>query len=120
MDSDVKAFARSMFRLKVYQSNGQSYEDLFVRIMQYSNPDFKPIKPQGAKGDRKNDGYDNKTFTYYQVYAPDDISNPSTQKQALEKLKRDYKGLKAYWEIKKFYYVLNDKYQGPYVEIETF
>jgi hypothetical protein len=109
-----------MFRLKVFQSDGQAYEDLFVSIIQKAKPQFKPIKPQGSIGDRKNDGYDKKAGVYYQVYAPEDIRK--TQRDALKKLQKDFKGLKAYWDgiypVRGFYFVINDKYQGVFPEVE--
>jgi len=120
MDTNSRAFARNMFRLKVYESEGQAYEDLFINIMARANPNFKPVKPQGNIGDRKNDGYDNKTGTYYQVYAPEDLSKSQTD--ALKKIERDFSGLKAFWDgiypVQEFYFVLNDKYQGTYPTLQ--
>ena len=58
-------------------------------MMQYAKPRFRPVKAHGSIGDKKNDGYDSKTGTYYQVYAPDDVRK--TQGEALSKLRRDFK-----------------------------
>lgn len=120
MDDNARAFARNMFRLRVHESDGQAYEDLFVRIMQYRKRRFRPVKAQGSIGDRKNDGFDSKAGTYYQVYAPEDIRK--TQGSALSKLKGDFKGLKAFWNgvysVKKYYFVINDKYNGASPRLE--
>jgi len=120
MDRDEKALARGMFRLKVHESDGQAFEDLFVAIMQKANPDFIPIKPQGNIGDRKNDGYDRKNGRYYQVFAPEDIRK--SRSEAVKKLKEDFVGLKAYWDkiyrIREYYFVCNDKYKGQFSTIE--
>jgi hypothetical protein len=111
-----------MFRLTVHESDGQAYEDLFVKIMGYAHRRFRPVKAQGRTGDKKNDGFDSSSGTYYQVYAPDDIRK--TQGDALKKLKRDFKGLKAFWDglypVKRYFFVINDKYQGisPTIEAE--
>jgi len=120
MNRDEKALARGLFRLKVHESDGQAFEGLFVAIMQKANPDFIPIKPQGNIGDRKNDGYDRKNGRYYQVFAPEDIRK--SRGDAVEKLKEDFIGLKAFWDktyqIKEYYFVCNDKYKGSFPTIE--
>lgn len=122
VDDNARAFARNMFRLRVHEADGQAYEDLFVRIMEYASPDFRPVKAHGNVGDKKNDGFDASTGTYYQVYAPEDIRK--TQGDALAKLKEDFGGLKAFWDgiypVKQYNFVINDKYQGvsPLIEKE--
>ncbi len=57
MNNQEKLLARLMFRNKIFTSNGQAFEDLFISIMNYAEKGFKPIKPWGNIGDRKNDGY---------------------------------------------------------------
>jgi hypothetical protein len=111
-----------MFRLTVHESDGQAYENLFVKIMGYAHRRFRPVKAQGSTGDKKNDGFDSSLGTYYQVYAPDEIRR--TQGDALKKLKTDFKGLKAFgdglYPVKRYFFVINDKYQGvsPTIEAE--
>jgi len=96
MNRDEKAFARVMFKHKVVTSDGQAYEDLFVDIMTRGNPDFIGVKPQGRIGDRKNDGYDRRKGSYYQVFAPED---PKLKSQdAVKKLKTDFAGLLKHWD----------------------
>jgi hypothetical protein len=116
MNRDEKYIARLMFKLKVYESNGQAYEDLFVKIMQYDNNKFESIKPQGQFGDRKNDGFDKTIGKYYQVYAPEDLQK--SQSNSIEKLNTDFDGLYKHWnhlhKINEFFYVLNDKYKGTF------
>lgn len=117
-DAHLRADARRAFRLKVYSFDGQAYEDLFVQVMQYKNPNFRAVKPQGKFGDRKNDGFDRERGAYYQVYAPEDLrKNPSA---AVKKARQDFEKLRGHWNnIKEFYFVVNDKYRGVYPEIET-
>lgn len=117
MTPEEKAIARNIFKLKVHESNGQQYEDLFIKIMNYADSNFKPIRPHGSRGDRKNDGYNNVTNTYYQVFAPEDIlkSHASASKKIIE----DFSGLIAQWpDVHNFYFVINDKYKGPYPDAE--
>jgi hypothetical protein len=119
MSPEQKVIARSLFQLKVFNSDGQAFETLFTVILTLSNPNFIQIKPQGNLGDEKNDGFDRTSGTYYQCYAPEDIEK--REGKALSKLKEDFGGLKSKWNhetpIKKFFYVLNDKYKGVYASI---
>lgn len=117
MTRDEKHIARLLFKQKIYESDKQSYEDLFVKVMESSNSNFEPVKAQGQYGDRKNDGFDKIKGVYYQVYAPEDL--PSKEGVAINKLNTDFQGLKKYWEgkgfkINEFYYAVNDKYKGNY------
>ena len=120
MNKSELYISRLLFKNKVLESDKQSYEDLFVKVMENSNSNFQPVKPQGSFGDRKNDGFDKTTGTFYQVYAPEDLTKVISK--AENKLIDDFNGLKDYWlkegfEIKKFYYVVHDKYKGTYPSI---
>jgi len=121
MDVKERYVARILFANKVYRSDGQAYEDLFVAVMTKANPNFRPVKPQGRIGDRKNDGFDQTTGTYYQVYAPEDARQ--REKEAIEKLVEDFAGLKTHWEsicqIREYHFVLNDKFRGAYPTLEA-
>lgn len=116
MNTDQKYLARLIFKTKIYASDGQMFENLFTSIMEKSNSHFMQVKPYGKIGDRKNDGFDKTTGEYFQVFAPQDIHNPSTIISATEKLNDDFKGLYDYWNdkypIKKYNFVVNDKYKG--------
>ncbi|VVB78539.1 Uncharacterised protein [uncultured archaeon] len=120
MNTEEMYIARCMFKLKIHESNGQSFENFFVHVMGLSNPDFRPVKPQGSLGDRKNDGFDSRKGVYYQIYAPENIK--IKQWESLEKLKNDFQGLCDFWEnvckIVEFYYVINDKYMGAFPTTE--
>lgn len=123
MDVQQKLDARKAFKLRIHESNGNAFEDLFCDVMRASNKDFKKVKPQGRIGDRKNDGFIQSEGKYYQVYAPQSsIGNPTS---ATSKIENDLDGLIAYWRcehkyaITHFYFVFNDKYHGAYPEIYT-
>lgn len=111
MNTNEKTLARHLFQNKILMSDGQSFEDLFTRIMNYAEENFQAIKPWGNIGDRKNDGYIKERGIYYQVYAPEDIRKNYVE--AVNKLNTDFAGLKAQWNpINEFYFVVNDKYNG--------
>lgn len=121
MTKEELQVARIMFRLRVHESDGQAYQDLFVKVMQHANPDFRPIKPHGREGDQKNDGFDKSKGIYYQVYAPEDLA--SNIYTAVSKLTDSFQGLLDYWNgqvspIREYFFVVNDKYKGTYPEIE--
>ena len=121
MNREQKYIAHIMFKNKVLQSNGNAFEAFFSQIMTCANVNFQQVKPQGSIGDRKNDGFDKTTGTYYQVYAPENIS--TKEKTALEKLSTDFNGLYKYWQdicpIRRFFFVINDKFNGGYPSLHN-
>jgi hypothetical protein len=120
MTSEEKSLLRHLFKNKIYEADGQKFEDLFTKIMNYTYPDFKQIKPKGNIGDRKNDGYIESQGIYFQVYAPENIANSYTD--TIKKVEFDFKELMKYWNdvtpVKEFYFVVNDKYKGIYPDLE--
>jgi hypothetical protein len=123
MNSTQKAIARLMFQNKLLKASGQQFEDIFTTVMGYARPDFRPIKPQGSLGDRKNDGCEPLAGRYYQVYAPENINQNKTK--AIKKLEQDFSGLMNYWAklhpsgIREFYFVVNDRYSGPLTTLQS-
>ena len=116
MKKEDKYIARIQFKLKVLQSKGQTFEDFFVSVMTKADKDFQPVKAYGNIGDQKNDGFNKKTGTYYQVFAPEDITKDKTIYDAAKKLEQDFRGLYEKWnnlcQIKNYFFVVNDKYEG--------
>lgn len=116
MTREQKFMAHLIFRNKISESDGSAFEALFTRIMTCANPSFQQVKPQGRIGDKKNDGFDSLSGTYYQVYAPENLE--IKEQNAINKLNEDFNGLYAYWKsicpIRKFIYVVNDKYKGVF------
>jgi hypothetical protein len=122
MNRDERAIMRTQFQLKVHQADAQAYEDLFTQVMQYMESGFKPIRPNGRSGDRKNDGYISDSGTYFQVYAPEDATKERNKTAAIEKAVKDFEGILTNWnkisEVRKYFFVLNDKYKGSTPELE--
>ena len=116
---EQELFGRVMFQIRIYQSNGQRYQDLFVDVMTRRNVGFIPVKPQGRRGDQGNDGFIPDDGRYFQVYAPENPSDKATR--AAKKASDDFAKLKNNWEhdasIVDYRFVFNDKYQGAFPDI---
>lgn len=116
MKKEDKYIARIQFKLKVLQSKGQTFEDFFVSVMTKADENFQPVKAYGNIGDQKNDGFNKEMGIYYQVFAPEDITKDKTVYEAVKKLEQDFRGLYEKWndtfKIKKYFFVVNDKYEG--------
>lgn len=124
MNQAERYLAKVIFQNRVYKYTRQQFQDFFVAIMTKADYRFQPVKAYGRIGDRKNDGFIRETGTYYQVFAPEDITKKYTVYEAVNKLENDFKELYDYWNnicpIKKFFFVINDKYKGlepPIIEM---
>ena len=105
---------REKFKIQVYRAEGNSFQALFSDVMVYKHADFKPVAPHGNAGDGGNDGYIPSSGTYYQVYAPEDLSTNAIK--AVSKVRSDVKKIQASWALhtpmRRFFFVLNDKFRG--------
>lgn len=111
MDRQTKYICRLRFQNLIYSSDAQAFEDLFVKIMSKTYPNFHSVKPQGSHGDMKNDGYIGEEGIYFQVYGPENIEKSISD--ARKKIETDFTGLIKQWDgVKEFYFVVNDKYKG--------
>lgn len=117
LEKEKEYYAKILFKNKIFTFEGQKFQDFFIKLMHQHNSDFQPVKPQGRIGDKKNDGFEKTKGLYYQVYAPEEISENITR----EKLESDFVGLYRYWQSKcpitEFNFVINDKYKGVYPTI---
>lgn len=120
MNIDKLILAKALFKTKIHELNGSSFEEFFIKIMIKVDSNFRPVKPHGKNGDEKNDGFNSVDGAYYQVYSPEDPNEKITI--AVNKCESSFVGLKEYWDkispVKKYYFVFNDKYKGAYPEIE--
>lgn len=122
MTREEKYLGRIILKNKFYEADKQSYEDLFTKIMQNQDSNFKQIKPQGSLGDGKCDGFNEKTGEYYQVYAPEELTGNETT--LLSKMDTSIAGLLKFWkekgfDVKKFNYVIKDNYRNVYALVYT-
>lgn len=121
MNFHQRFFARKMLELRIRQSKGDAYQQLFSKVMGKRFPSFVPMRPYGNVGDRKNDGYIPDDGTFFQVYAPNDPE--SSLGEAAKKAGEDFAGLHKYWSgqskpIKNYYFVYNDEYRGSIVPLQ--
>jgi len=117
MNNQEKALARKLFKLKIYEANGQAFEDIFTAIMNYVETNFQSIKPWGNIGDRKNDGYIKSKGIFFQVFSPEEITKSYVN--VVKKLNDDFSGLIKQWSpVNEFYFVVNDKYKGVNADCE--
>lgn len=122
MTPQHKLLARTMFQLKVHQSNGFEFERLFGQVLDYGRPGFQKVRPYGNEGDRGNDAYEPSIGRYYQVFAPNDVKKSLAA--AIKKVEVDFKTkLLPYWgkfcAPKEYFFVLNDKYTGTIFDVES-
>lgn len=122
MTKEEKYISRILLKSKFYQSDKQTFEDLFTKIKQCEDSDFKQVKPQGKLGDGKCDGFNPIKEEYYQVYAPEELTgNEATM---LSKMEASITGLIEFWEekdfkVSKFFYVVKDDYKNVYPLLYT-
>jgi hypothetical protein len=120
LQSQTNYIKRIQFKLKVYESDYQAYEDLFCRVMKHANPNFYKVEPYGNVGDEGCDGFDPDKGIYYQIYAPKTIE----LKKVTDKLNANFERLYLKWNtrsntpVEEFYFVMNDKYKGTRVPLE--
>ena len=111
-----RTIKRKFFEYEIHTRGGQSFQDFFASLIKKHFPSYTLIKPQGQYGDAKNDGYIPGEGSFFQVYAPEDPHNKSTVNNMAKKLETDFYGLYEQWNslctIKKFRYVINDKFKG--------
>lgn len=105
-------------------SYGKNFEEKVQNILRkYFGYKFKKIKPYGKIGDRKNDGYIPEEGRYFQIFGPEE-GTYSSEKQAIDKLKKDFYKLKEHcksgkWEpMREFTFIYNDKDRGVSPKLE--
>ena len=123
LTSTERHYIDNKYKLKIYSSNGQVFEDFFTSVMFACDSRFVKVKAWGSLGDRKNDGCIPDDGIYYQIYAPEDINLKTTQYNSLCKLKEDSAGLISHWGtampngVKIFEYVINNKFGGTHPDL---
>jgi hypothetical protein len=116
----INEFYKPRFKVEIYKKEGNEFENFFKQVMQKVNPEFRNPKPQGKLGDGKCDGFIESTGEFFQIFAPEDISKSKTINYSLKKIEDSVFGIIENWksfEIKKIYFIINDKFKSVYVSI---
>lgn len=112
MSNNDNYWYRILFRLKIYQESGESFQRLVNELCQHSLDGFQAIAPWGNWGDGGNDGWIQSEQRYLQVYGP----KPTTEwspLSAVNKVAQDFQKLLDKWpRIRIYSFVINDRYTG--------
>ncbi len=112
MSSHDDFWYRMLFKVKLYEAYGTSFQQLVNQLFQYSVEGFQAIKPWGNWGDGGNDGWVESTGSYYQVHG----LLPTSKLNAVEAVKKavgDFEKLPEKWDnVNNYYFVYNDRYSG--------
>jgi hypothetical protein len=96
MDPLEKAYYEAKFENAYLRAKGDAFQSFFEDLMSRAyKADFMACRPWGNRGDRKNDGFLKSERRLFQAYAP----NEMTEAQAIKKIREDFAGAKAYWNV---------------------
>ncbi|MBT8420684.1 MAG: hypothetical protein KJO08_07470 [Gammaproteobacteria bacterium] len=103
---------RTLFKVRLYEAYGTSFEQFVHRLFQLAIEDYQVIAPHGNFGDGGNDGWVPSKGWYYQIHGPKP-GPKSNIKQQVDKVIEDFHKLTKKWgNINRYYFVLNDRYTG--------
>jgi hypothetical protein len=103
---------RTLFKLKLYEVYGDSFQRLFNDIASYRYPNFQAVAPYGNQGDGGNDGWIPDENRYYQVYGKKANSDEKLP-YILSKATGDFDKLKTKWgQIDYYHFVYNDRFEN--------
>lgn len=107
MEQFQRHFFSDRFGLAFMRSKGTAFQDLFTHLMELAYPDdFVTVRPYGASGDLKCDGYLTSQKAVHQCYAPREMKLALL----LTKMKVDFTGALGHWksQMAKWILVHND------------
>jgi hypothetical protein len=103
---------RILFKVKIYEAAGDSFQYLVNQLCQHSMTGFQSISPWGNWGDGGNDGWVQNEQHYLQVYGPKPTTEWSPVDAAKKSVTDFHKLLNKWPNIKKYSFVLNDRFIG--------
>jgi hypothetical protein len=107
LDETQRNFYGLKFENTFLRQKGKAFETFFARVMTHGYAgDFEPVRPYGAKGDLKCDGFRPGDGTVFQCYAPDSMKLA----ELLDKIDEDFHGAVAHWgpKLRRWEFVHND------------
>lgn len=103
---------RTLFKLKVYEVSGESFQRLFNDIASYRHPSFQTVAPYGNLGDGGNDGWILDENGYCQVYGKK-ANSETNLPYIVKKVTDDFDNIQENWgQIDRYHFVYNDRYEG--------
>lgn len=103
---------RILFKVKLYEVSGDSFQRFFQDIASYRFENFQSVAPYGNQGDGGNDGWIPDEKRYFQVYGKKADSKENAA-YAVKKAQEDFGKLTANWgNIEKYHFVYNDRFEG--------
>ena len=109
---------RTLFKLKLYEASGESFQRLFQDIMSYRYPDFRAVAPYGNQGDGGNDGWFSNEDRYFQIYGKK-ASSELNLSYILNKMIEDFEKIRNRWDVvRKYHFVYNDRFDGAPAPIQ--
>lgn len=103
---------RTLFKLKLYEVYGDSFQRLFNDIANYRYTDFQPVAPYGNQGDGGNDGWIPSEKRYFQVYGKKADSKTDLN-YILRKATGDFTKIQVTWgKVDYYHFVYNDRFEA--------
>lgn len=104
---------RTLFKLKLHEAHGNSFQQLINNLFQYGVDGFQAIQPWGNWGDGGNDGWVESSGSYYQIYGKSPTSS-TTPLESAKKAADDFNNkLNVKWKnVRNYYFVYNDRFTG--------
>jgi hypothetical protein len=99
------------FQLACAERHGAEFQSFFEAVMERVEPDFIKVKPSGAEGDWKCDGWLPNPGTCFQAYAPEaGLTVPKT----VVKIEADFRGAREHWKqaMKEWVFVWSAEIDG--------
>lgn len=103
---------RTLFKLKLYEVYGDSFQRLFNDIANYRYSDFQAVAPYGNQGDGGNDGWISSEKRYFQVYGKKADSKTDLN-YILGKATSDFTKIQVTWgKVDYYHFVYNDRFEA--------
>ena len=94
MDRLTRAWYEERFKCCFLEKKGTEFQNFFSELMEKRYPgDFVRVRPWGAVGDQKSDGYLRSRRTLFGVYAPKEIK----ERKTISKIDEDFKEALPHW-----------------------
>lgn len=121
MQETQEYWFRTVFRLRMYDTFGDGFQQFFSKLMHCYDGRFQSIAPWGNWGDGGNDGWIPQDGHYHQVYGPKPLTDPNdSAATALKKAVDDFYKLPVKWaDVKRYTFVMNDRFYGIPAPIDS-